>query len=93
MLPNLLKIARWCLTPVLLESNWMHELTYDCKDRMPLATAYPEEILELCSLVTPNNSTGLPVHLEDVLELIEQAKPELVKDKRFQSLLDLVESV
>ncbi|MEZ9657463.1 hypothetical protein AB4277_22700 [Vibrio splendidus] len=70
----------------------MHELTYDGQDRVSLATAYPEEILELCSLVTPNNSTGLPIHLEDVLDLIDQAKPGLVKDKRFQSLLDLVES-
>ncbi|MCA3896415.1 SIR2 family protein [Vibrio vulnificus] len=92
MLPNLLKITRWCLTPVRLDSYWMHELTYDYQDRVPLATAYPEEVLELCSLVTPNNSTGLPVHLEDVLDQIEQAKPGLVKDKRFQSLLDLVES-
>ncbi|WP_123422848.1 SIR2 family protein [Vibrio crassostreae] len=92
MLPNLLKITRWCLTPVRLDSYWMHELTYDGQDRVSLATAYPEEILELCSLVTPNNSTGLPIHLEDVLDLIDQAKPGLVKDKRFQSLLDLVES-
>ncbi|CAH8214143.1 hypothetical protein VAEKB19_3880034 [Vibrio aestuarianus] len=53
---------------------------------------YPDEILELCYLVTPDSNTGLPVNLEDALDLIEQAKPELVKDRRFQHLLDLIES-
>lgn len=91
-LPRLLDSMKWCLSAVQLESHWMHDLTYGYSDETPLATAYPNEILELCSLVTPDNVSGLPTHLEEVLDLIEQASPSLVKDNRFQRLLDLVES-
>ncbi|MCD9510615.1 SIR2 family protein [Photobacterium phosphoreum] len=91
-LPMLLDSMKWCLTAVQLEPHWMHKLTYSYRDETPLAIAYPNEILELCSLVTLDNISGLPIHLGEVLDLIEQASPALVKDKRFQLLLDLAES-
>ncbi|KJF94106.1 SIR2 family protein [Photobacterium angustum] len=91
-LPELLECAKWCLAPVQLQPYWTQPLTYSHRDQTPIASAYPDEILELCYLVTPNGTTGLPANLEEVLDLIEQAKLELVKDRRFQHLLDLIES-
>lgn len=91
-LPELFECAKWCLAPVQLEPYWTQQLTYKFEQGKPIASVYPDEILELCYLVTPDSTTGLPVNLEEVLDLIEQAKPELVKDRRFQHLLDLIES-
>lgn len=75
-----------------LEPYRTQQLAYDYEERKPIASVYPDEILELCYLVTPDSPTGLPVNLEEVLDITEQAKPELVKDRRFQHLLDLIES-
>ncbi|MGD8115382.1 hypothetical protein [Vibrio sp. TRT 29B02] len=91
-LPELLECAKWCLAPVQLDPYWTQQLTHDYGQEEPITSAYPDEILELCYLVTPDTTIGLPIYLEDVLDLIEQAKPELVKDRRFQHLLDLIES-
>jgi hypothetical protein len=57
----------------------------------PLTEKYPEAVLELLDAVVPNSAEDGPYELAQMLDLVEQTDPSLVRDRRFLRLINLIE--
>lgn len=92
-LPYLIQSLEWCLAPLSTQNHWLYSFTRLRHNSKPIASQYPEAILQLCSLLTPNDPRYLPYNLKEALEIIEQTQPELSIDKRFIKLTKLLEAI
>ena len=57
-----------------------------------VAERYPEAMLELLDLVVPDSPADAPHDLAGILDVLMEAKPEIVSDRRFARLEELVTS-
>jgi hypothetical protein len=88
--PVLLKNVEKFLAPVSGETHWLYHFTTEVGGDAPLTKIYPVEVLGLMAAIVPNSPSDAPVELAEILEIIEEAEPNLTRDPRFFHLSDLV---
>lgn len=89
--PMVLDEVRRFLVPVKRGSHWLHRFRRDMGDEQPLTLKYPKEVLGLLDAVVSNSPEDIPYELSQILDLIEEVDPSLVRDRRFMRLIDLIE--
>jgi len=89
--PSVLRAVRKFLVPVEGESHWLYRFSRDMGGDPPLTEKYPEAVLELLDAVVPNSAEDGPYELAQMLDLVEQTDPSLVRDRRFLRLINLIE--
>lgn len=81
------------IVPIDSGGHWLYQFSRENGGDECLTVRYPSDVLELLDAVTLNNAESVPYELAQILDLIEESKPELVSDRRFIRLRNLVEKV
>jgi hypothetical protein len=89
--PEVLSTMRRFLVPVERESHWLYNFGREIGGKEPLTIKYPADVLELLDAVIPNSPEDVPYNLAQILDLIEDTDQNLVSDRRFLRLIDLIE--
>ena len=79
------------LAPVELGHDSFRRFTGEMDEDEPIATAFPNETLDLMDRMTDGLLTLPPLKLRRILELIVKADQSLASDLRYLRLIDLVE--
>lgn len=88
---DVLSAVRRFLVPVIRDNHWLYEFGHEVVGKKPLTMKYPADVLELLDAIVPNRSEDIPHYLDQILDLIEEANPILMSDRRFVRLKDLIE--
>jgi len=59
-------------------------------DDTPFTAKFPMETLALMDAIIPNDPTGIPFDLGQVLDMLAKIRPETTRDRRFNRLRELV---
>ena len=89
--PVVLRAIRRFLVPVERENHWLYRFSREGGNEQPLTVKFPEEVLELLDAVIPNSIEDLPYELMQILDLIEETDSNLIRDRRFLRLINLIE--
>ncbi len=92
MFPSVLDTVRRYLVPTeeigrFFGGHWLVTNDDNC-----LTSRYPKAVLELFDAVVSGSQANAPSELEEVLEIIAEKNPYLIKDRRFIRLINLVEN-
>jgi len=89
--PAVYEAVKRFLVPVETMDHPFFRFTREIGGVEPISAQFPEETLDLMDRTTPQILTRPPYELPKVLELIAEAKPDLISDPRYLRLIDLVE--
>lgn len=89
--PEVLRAVRRYLVPIERESHWLYQFRREVNGEQTLTVKFPEDVLELLDAVIPNSVEDSPYDLAQILDLVEESDPNLVSDRRFSRLMDLIE--
>ena len=89
--PAVLRAVRRFLVPVIGKSHWLYSFSKDVDPQRSLTAKYPEAVIELLDAIIPNSAEAIPSELAQILDLIEETSPNLVRSRRFLRLIGLVE--
>jgi len=90
--PAVYEVVKPFLASAHPDELWFYRFKREGREgEKPLASRFPEEVLDLLDLITLE-SLSRPSHdLPSILELIAEARPSLTSDRRYLRLVDLVE--
>lgn len=71
----------------------LHLYRYDSDDHPALAKRFPETVLRLVDAIIPNNPTWVPYDLRAILQMLEEAKPELRTRREWQRLFNVAHRI
>ena len=89
--PEVLSAVRRYLVPVERKTYRLYRFSKGTGGEQPLTIKYPEDVLELLGAVVPDSAEDVPYGLDQMLDLIGESDPNLVRDRRFVRLIDLIE--
>lgn len=88
---SLLQVVRKFLVPV-STADGLSRLDMGSDEDDTLVSKFPQEVLCVLDAVMPTSLSSVPYELSQILSRIEKVAPELVRDRRFFRLINLVES-
>jgi hypothetical protein len=89
--PATYRTVKKFLVPMETEQHPFYRFTREYDAQTPLSAQFPEDVLDLVNVVTPNSSTRSSYDLPKILTVIIETDPELASDHRYLRLIDLVE--
>lgn len=92
--PSVLAVVQDLLSPI--SSNNSHYGLYGFSknddNQESLVVKFPESILSMLDILISDNPEEIFYELEEILKLIKETKPELIKDKKFRRLEELIDN-
>ena len=70
----------------------LYGFTREAENGFSIPRRYPDHMLKVMDLVVPDSPVNVPYQLDAVLQMLKEAKPEIVSDPRFTRLELLVAS-
>lgn len=89
--PEVLNAVRRYLVPVERENLRLYPFSKETGGEQDLTRKYPADVLELLDAVVLNSAEEAPYELAQILALIEDSDPSLIRDRRFVRLINLIE--
>ena len=90
--PTLVNAIGHCLRRTGLLRFGLYGFTRVTESEVMIPKTYPDHMLDLLDLVIPDSPADAPYDLEAVLQVLAEAKPTIVSDRRFMRLEALVAS-
>ncbi|MCG7935885.1 MAG: SIR2 family protein [Candidatus Thiodiazotropha taylori] len=90
--PAVFRAVRLFLVPVEGNRLQLYRFSRETGEEQPLTVKYPDTVLALLEAVVPNNADDLPYELEQILKLVVENNANLVGDRRYLRLINLIEN-
>ncbi|MEO1775650.1 MAG: hypothetical protein AAFS07_11935 [Pseudomonadota bacterium] len=89
--PLVLEALRDYVRPIRQEHHSFYRFhSAVASDEDPITSRFPAETLELMDLIVPDNPREAPYDLGEVLTLISEERPDLMRDRRYLRLQELL---